>query len=79
MKNYKSFWVIRCVNCLTFNVAFLVIGIVLWKGDISEYGQVIEYETKEWSDGPIIDIQSVSGTQACPGDFKKVSGTFWGT
>ena len=57
---YLSYFAIKCCYFVTVNVAFFVIGIVLWLGGTSQYGQVINYETNEWNYGPVIDVVSVS-------------------
>ena len=44
-KTFFPYAVANCVCLLTFNIAFLVIGIVLWKGDTSQFGQIIKQET----------------------------------
>jgi len=47
---------LKCACFLTFNIAWLVIGCVLYKGGTSQYSGVIENETQEWSKGPIVDF-----------------------
>lgn len=40
---------------------------------------VIDYETSQWKDNAIIDVQpSGSGVTVCPQNYEKLSGTFWG-
>lgn len=73
------FAVVNLACCLTFNIAFLVIGIVLYRGSTSQFGEVIKQETTEWSRGPIVDITSVASGSACPANYETVTGTFYGT
>ena len=73
------FAIVNLVCCLTFNIAFLVVGIVLYLGSTSQYGEVIKQETNEWSRGPIVDITAVGSGQQCPSGFETVTGTFYGT
>jgi len=46
----------KCLTWVTFNVSFFVIGIVLWLGGTSQYGIAINYETKQWNSGAIVDV-----------------------
>lgn len=69
---------IKCCCFLTFNVAWLVIGIVLWKGGTSQYGQVIENESLEWNKGAIVDLQTAYSS-TCPSGYISLSGIFPGT
>ena len=68
----------KCLCFLTFNLAWLVIGCVLYSAGTSQYSNVIEHETGEWSRGPIVDFVAVSEPQ-CPKDYEMVSGIFSGT
>ena len=68
----------KCCLFLTFNLAYLVIGILLSSGSTNTYGPVVENETNEWSKPPIIDIIAVN-TTTCPFEYEMVSGTFFGT
>jgi len=68
----------KCVCFLTFNLAWLVIGCVLYGAGTSQYSKVIEHETGEWSQSPIVDFLAVSDSQ-CPSDYEMVTGTFSGT
>ncbi len=54
------FGIMNCICCLTFNIAFLVIGIVLFYGNTSQFGEVIKQETSEWSTSAITDLTAVS-------------------
>jgi hypothetical protein len=49
----------------------LVIGCVLYSAGTSQYSNVIEHETGEWSRGPIVDFVAVSEPQ-CPKDYEMV-------
>ena len=55
----------KCLCFLTFNLAWLVIGCVFYGAGTSQYSNVIEHETGEWSRGPIVDFAVVSEPQ-CP-------------
>lgn len=37
-EQYSLFWLCKCFFFLTFNIAFFVIGIIIYKGSNSEYG-----------------------------------------
>ena len=69
---------LKCVCFLTFNLAWLVIGCVLFNAGTSQYSNVIEHETGEWSKGAIVDFAAVSEPQ-CPDGFEMITGTFSGT
>lgn len=73
------FALVNCLCAATFNVAFLVLGILLFKSDTGHYGPVLAYETAEWNQGPIINITAVNSKQSCPYGFETVTGTFYGT
>ena len=75
---YTALPLLKCLCFLTFNLAWLVIGCVLYTGGTSQYSMVVEHETGEWSRGAIVDFAAVSEPQ-CPKDFEMVSGTFSGT
>ena len=49
----------RMGSALTCHVAFLVCGIVLYVSDISNYGEVIYNESREWGLGAITDVTAV--------------------
>jgi hypothetical protein len=72
-----SFVCVKCCLFLTFNAAFFVIGIVIWVGSTSQYGNAINYETQEWNKGPILDVVA-SNSSACLNGYEKVYGKFWG-
>ena len=78
-KTFFPYAVANCVCLLTFNIAFLVIGIVLWKGDTSQFGQIIKQETQEWNTGAIVDMKAIVPGQLCPSGYEAVTGTFYGT
>ena len=63
---------------ITFNLAYLVIGILVGGGSSTKYGTVVANETKEWTKSPVIDMIAVN-TTTCPEDFEMVSGIFFGT
>ncbi len=71
------FWS-KCLLSCCFNIAILVIGIVLYLGDTSQYGQVIDYEMSEWNLKAIEDVIAVEAN-VCPESYNKVSGWFYGT
>ncbi len=56
----------KAVMILFVNVSFLVTGILLYLGDTSLYGMVIDYETSQWSDYAIIDVLSSGSQLSCP-------------
>jgi hypothetical protein len=72
---------IQCANVFTFNVAVLVIGIVLYLTSTSRYAAVITSETAEWSNPPIINVTSASMFNAsqCPSGYELVTVDFPGT
>jgi predicted membrane channel-forming protein YqfA (hemolysin III family) len=51
---------LKCLCFLTFNLAWLVIGCVLYTNGTSQYGMVIEHETAEWNKSPIVDFMATS-------------------
>lgn len=65
MSSLAPVFFVRCINFCTFNVAFLVIGILTYKGTTSQYGQVISYETAEWSNKMITGLSSTT-SGSCP-------------
>jgi hypothetical protein len=75
---YLSWGCSRCISAVTLNVAFLVIGIVMYSSDISNYGEAIWMETRDWERGAIIDLISVTN-QTCPSGYEHVTGDFPGT
>jgi hypothetical protein len=58
----------KCICFLTLNLAWLVIGCVLYNAGTSQYSNVIEHETGEWSKPPIVDFAAVSEPY-CPDGF----------
>ena len=52
----------RCLCLISFNVAFLIIGIVLYQYGTSQYALVISQEADFWDKGPIIDVLAVNGS-----------------
>lgn len=72
---------IQCANVFTFNVAVLVIGIVLYLTSTSRYAAVITSETAEWSKPPIINVTSASmfNTSQCPSGYELTTVDFPGT
>ena len=58
-KTLFPYAIANSICCATFNIAFLVIGIVLWKGDISKFGEIIQQETIEWNSGAIVDLKAI--------------------
>jgi len=69
---------LKCLCFLTLNLAWLVIGCVLYNAGTSQYSGVIEHETGEWGKAPIVDFAAVS-EPTCPDGFEMVTGTFPGT
>jgi hypothetical protein len=61
-----------------FNVSFLVIGILTFLSDTSQYGIAIESETAEWSKNTIVDMAFVNVNQECPSEHEKLTGIFPG-
>ena len=76
--SYVSFWFAKCATLFTVNVAFLVIGIVMYYSDSANYGEVIWMETRQWNKGAIIDLISTTNS-SCPSWSEEVTGTFPGT
>ncbi len=74
---YFSYPLIKCLSCLTFNVAWLVVGCVLYSGNISQYGTVVLHETVEWDKSPITDFMAVQQPK-CPEGYEMVNGSFPG-
>ncbi len=52
----------NCFTLLTFNLAFMIICIVMNKQDTYKYTGAIYDETDEWNKGAIVDIKAVSAT-----------------
>ena len=69
---------LKCLCFLTFNLAWLVIGCVLYGTGTSQYSMVIEHETAEWNKAPIEDFLATRNSQ-CPSGYEMVTGTFPGT
>ena len=69
---------LKCCCFLTLNLAWLVIGCVLYGTGTSQYGMVIEHETAEWNKSPIVDFVAATDYQ-CPTGYDMVLGTFPGT
>lgn len=76
---YLAYWCSRCISCMTFNMAFLVVGIVIYNLDTSIYGHVIKLETAEWDKGGIVDMISITNNGSCPWDYETILGKFPGT
>jgi hypothetical protein len=76
-----TFVLCKCCLFISFNLAFLVIGILVGNGSSQLYGAVIEYETREWSKPPIVDLLAVNASQvqSCPDGYEMVAGRFFGT
>jgi hypothetical protein len=53
---------LNCFTLFTFNLAFMVICIVLQKQQSYQYTGAIKDETNEWSLGAIVDIKTVNAT-----------------
>ena len=53
---FCAYGIVKIILFATCNVSWLVIGILLWLGSTSQYGQVIEYETAEWDRGSVVDV-----------------------
>ena len=68
----------KCCLFLTFNLAYLVIGILLSGGSSRHYGIILANETNEWSKSPVIDLIAIN-TTTCPEEYEIVSGIFFGT
>jgi hypothetical protein len=58
---------------------FLIMSIVLFSSDVSEYGMLIKQETDAWRLGPIADIKAMPSISECPEDYEAVHGKFFGT
>ena len=67
----------KCGQLFILNTAWLVLGIVLYKGSTSKYGEIIQFETNEWSLSPISDIKFAN--QECPWGYETLITTFAGT
>jgi hypothetical protein len=68
----------KCCLLITFNIAYLVIGILVSGGSTNKYGIVVANETNEWNKPPVIDMIAVN-TTTCPEEYEMVSGVFFGT
>ena len=75
---YFHYFCSKCLACISLNVAFLVIGIILWLGGTSQFGQVIEFETGQWSSGAVVDIIANTSPQ-CPAGYDLKTAQFFGT
>jgi hypothetical protein len=53
---------LNCFTLFTFNLAFMVICLVLQKQQSYQYTGAIKDETNEWSLGAIVDIKTVNAT-----------------
>jgi hypothetical protein len=53
---------LNCFTLFTFNLAFMVICILLQKQQSYQYTGAIKDETNEWSLGAIVDIKTVNAT-----------------
>jgi hypothetical protein len=51
---------LKTFACIIFSIPWLVISIVLYLNGTSQYGNVIEHETGEWSSGVIVDFTAVT-------------------
>ena len=49
----------KAIKVFTFNIAVVVIGVVLYKSSTSVYSSAIIEQTKEWSQYPIKEIMEV--------------------
>ena len=78
-ESHTIYLVCKCFNILTINIAFLVIGIVLYMRKSTDYGLVIRDETAEWSKGPIVDIIDAPLNGTCPSSYELVPVSFPGT
>ena len=76
--SFAVLWCAKCCTFLTFNLAFLVIGIVMYSSDSVNYGEVIWMETRQWDKGAIVDLLSTQDS-SCPSGYEAVMGTFPGT
>jgi hypothetical protein len=71
------FFVCKC-GLLFFNIAFLVIGILLYKSVSSGYGKTIKSISDDWSNNAVADVMQ-SGSGGCPVGYQAVSAKFYGT
>ena len=59
----------KLLNALTFNIALLAIGVLIYMNDLSELSQIIDQETQEWSQGIITNFLLPEGKN-CPPDYE---------
>lgn len=69
----------RWCTIITFQLAYLVICIFLYNCTSSQYGQIVSFETSQWSQGAIVDVQAVNASVACPTNYQQVRAEFFGT
>ncbi len=69
---------VKTLCFLTLGLTWLILSIQLYLAGTSQYGEVIEHETKEWSKGVIVDFES-SQSETCSLGYELVTGTFPGT
>jgi hypothetical protein len=71
----------RLLAGATLQLGFLIPAIYLFNGYTSNYGQIVTFETGQWSKGAIIDIMAVLSNQStqCPSGYELVPVNFPGT
>ena len=66
----------------TLQVGFFVCAILLYGGTSANYGQIVSFETEQWSKGAVVDIIALPANQSfqsnCPSDYELVTVSFPG-
>ena len=80
-RNFYWETVRKAIKVFSFNIAVIVIGVVLYNSNTNIYSKAIVEQTSEWNGYPIKDILEipVNSTGGCPSGYENLDFSFLGT